>query len=339
MIQSIQFRTHSFLLESGWKERPWDHCEKHISQKLYDHGFDLGALQNQIDDAGLQRGNLPSDTAKAFMADLKRIQIGFDKWYQEFVSVSPSPLYWVPDRTSNPMLLENESMSDESPMPDPFMFRNLRLATVTVAYWGLKIILADTHRQLFDAIARSSQLPGSALTASKQRSLGASQQASEPGTKPYQSAYTFAEPQFYFASSEKTSSTVPQTMYPSTLSSIPDVTDPSEDPFTLAINILRAMPFCLSDEQGMLGAQQSLFPLRVALFNLRLQPGKELRWCQNFYRIMDERKGLRYAKTIANLDGGHGSCVNERREGVTPADTAPRTLKTAPYIVMQTGDT
>lgn len=71
----------------------------------------------------------------------------------------------------------------------------------------------------------------------------------------------------------------------------------------LATNIMRAMPYCLNDSMGLLGAQKSLFALRTALFSLRRHPGEELKWCQAVYQELDGRKGLRYAREIAQLDG------------------------------------
>jgi hypothetical protein len=53
---------------------------------------------------------------------------------------------------------------------------------------------------------------------------------------------------------------------------------------------------------GLLGAQKSLFALRVALLALRRHPGEELKWCQAVYQEFDDRKGLRYAREMAKLD-------------------------------------
>lgn len=71
----------------------------------------------------------------------------------------------------------------------------------------------------------------------------------------------------------------------------------------LATNIIRTMPYCLNDDMGLLGAQKSLFALRTALGSLRRHPGEELNWCQAVNQELDNRKGLRYAREIAKLDG------------------------------------
>jgi len=74
-----------------------------------------------------------------------------------------------------------------------------------------------------------------------------------------------------------------------------------------ATNIMRSMPYCLSDSMGLLGAQKSLFGLRTALASLRRHPGQELKWCQAIYQQMHNRKGIRYAREIAQLDVSFGA--------------------------------
>ena len=71
----------------------------------------------------------------------------------------------------------------------------------------------------------------------------------------------------------------------------------------LSTNIVRSMPYCLSDDMGLMGAQKSLFPLRAALFALRFHPGDELKWCQALYQQLHGKKGIRYAREIAKIDG------------------------------------
>ena len=71
----------------------------------------------------------------------------------------------------------------------------------------------------------------------------------------------------------------------------------------LATNIVRSMPYCLNDDMGLVSAQKSLFAIRLALFVLQRHPGEELQWCQAMYQELYSKKGLRYAKEIAKLEG------------------------------------
>jgi len=99
----------------------------------------------------------------------------------------------------------------------------------------------------------------------------------------------------------------------------------------LATKIMRSMLYCLNDSMGLWGAQKTLFALRTALFSLRRHPGEELKWCQAVYQEMDNRKGLRYVREIANLDGrwsvsGRDSLlttVNNKRGGEVPGSGVP----------------
>ena len=71
----------------------------------------------------------------------------------------------------------------------------------------------------------------------------------------------------------------------------------------LATNIVRSMPYCLNDDMGLVSAQKSLFAIRIALFVLSRHPGEKLQWCQAMYQELYSKKGLRYAKEIAKVEG------------------------------------
>ena len=73
----------------------------------------------------------------------------------------------------------------------------------------------------------------------------------------------------------------------------------------LSTNILRSMPNMLRDDMGLLAAQQTLFPLRIALFYLTRHGGEELRWCKDLYGQLNAKKGLRYAEAVSQTDGGY----------------------------------
>lgn len=333
MIQSIQFRTKSFLLEPDWRDSLWKPGAKDSSQRLYDLGFELGALQGQMDDAGLQRGELSSRDIESFMGSLKAHQAEMDAWYQEFLSSSPSPLYWVSDTAPSFLIEDGEPGIDT--LPGPFTFPTMRYATVITTYWALRIAVAGTFRQLFHEIASSSTSPVPSPSTQQPSGSPRTQRPSHLEQQPAQNTSTFAQRETDPGSNTSLPLKNPEPTDPSVSRISLNATTPDNDPITLATNIVRTMPFCMSDEQGILGAQHSLFALRVALFILRLHPGMELRWCQSIYRTMDSRKGLRYATEIAKLDGGHGTRGNERSEGVTPARTPPPREDAGPYTVGQ----
>ena len=71
-------------------------------------------------------------------------------------------------------------------------------------------------------------------------------------------------------------------------------------------NIVRTMGYILRDDMGLMAAQQAIFPIRVALFYMKRRGGEELKWCQDLYNQVIEKKGLRYAEALSQSDGGYG---------------------------------
>ena len=64
---------------------------------------------------------------------------------------------------------------------------------------------------------------------------------------------------------------------------------------------MRSMPYCLHDSMGLIGAQKSLFALRAALLSLRRSQTRESKMCERMYRELYEKKGLGYAKQVADM--------------------------------------
>ena len=73
-----------------------------------------------------------------------------------------------------------------------------------------------------------------------------------------------------------------------------------------ATNILRSMPYCLQDSMGFLGAHRSMYALRAAHLSLRRSQIDELNLCAQMYRDLYEKKGLGYAKQIADMGPKRG---------------------------------
>lgn len=146
----------------------------------------------------------------------------------------------------------------------PFAFHTLRLANTIVAYWGLRLILSN------------------AIALACQQALSMNNQV------PSQS-------------SSSTSPLVYRDLQAMSLQLLETHTSPYR--LELATNIIRSMKYCLNDDMGLMAAQRSLFPMRTALFVLSRHPGEELKWCQAMYHELTSKKGLRYAREIAKLDG------------------------------------
>ena len=68
-----------------------------------------------------------------------------------------------------------------------------------------------------------------------------------------------------------------------------------------ARNILRSLPYCLQDSMGLWGALRSVYALRTAHLSLRRSQMDESNLCGQMYRDLYEKKGLVYAKQIADM--------------------------------------
>lgn len=266
MIQCIQNRKSSFLGTEEWRSVPWEITPKDTYQELYDKGFDLGALLEEIDNTDLFSLNANISALLALLNRLAGLNVEMDQWYQELLSRCPSPLYWTTLSRSNPASTSTDGHPQEALESDsmrPFAFPTLRMANITVTYWALRVILSNTTAITCSAImsADSPLLRAESSSSGDLRGMAQQQLGLHSGRIRLE----------------------------------------------YATNIMRSMPYCLSDSMGLLGAQKSLFGLRTALFSLRRHPGEELKWCQAVNQQMHNRKGIRYAREIAQLDGGHSA--------------------------------
>ena len=66
----------------------------------------------------------------------------------------------------------------------------------------------------------------------------------------------------------------------------------------IATDIVRSMPYCLNHTMGLLGPERAFFALRTALATLRRHPGPELEWCRAAHRRMNKSFGLRGAMQL-----------------------------------------
>lgn len=263
MIQCIQFRKSSFLGDSDWLKIPWGDTGKDIYQRLYDKGFALGALLEEMDNANFTNAETRSSQLSSYLQRCSEMHMDFQAWYQELLRQSPSPLYWT-TMSNLASSSATESPTNDAPHSQtlsPFSFPSLRLAYITATFWALKLILSSTI----------------ALTCGEI---------------------------LFSASTTKSSSAEPDTTIDLKNTAHRLLSQHgSTQRLELATNIMRSMAYSLNDSMGLLGAAKSLFPLRVALFALRQQPGEELKWCQAVYQGLETKKGLLYAREIAKLDG------------------------------------
>ena len=99
MFQSLLHRKASPLGSHEWCTRPWyqkrkDQSQKDAFQKLYDHGFALGALLEDIDNADLANQNAGTKAIQKYLRRCSVMDANFNL-YQEFLRGSKGPAYWL----------------------------------------------------------------------------------------------------------------------------------------------------------------------------------------------------------------------------------------------------
>lgn len=278
-----------------------------MQQQLVDHGLALGGLMSDLDQAGFQQGEMASVDALIFIHRFVDIRARLDAWYHTFLSLVTGSLYWPSDETSYPRQSLLSSMTgsiDDTPAPAPFNFPSLRLAATTAIYWALKVLVSTSINKI-----KARHLQGNTSNVNE---IFEEQQTSYTAAANAQGV----NPESLDAASYETSWLI-------------------NDPIILATNIIRTMPYCLSDSQGVVGAQQSLFALRIALLVLQRSRGIELQWCKSMYNLLSEKKGVMYAREIEKLDGGHGDRGAERAGDEREASQGEDLVK-VPYDIQGT---
>lgn len=259
MFQSLLHRKASPLGSHEWCTRPWyqkrkDQRQKDIFQKLDDHGFAMGALLEDIDNADLANGNAGTEEIQKYLRRCSAMNARFNLWYQDFVRGSKGPAYWLtPINDSIELGPTDEYRALTSDNNRPFSFPDLQVANILLLYWVLKLAISRTITNICST-ALSTPTPTSPTPTPLQTT--ARQMLLEHGE-----------------------------------------TSRLEN----ATKIMRSMPYCLHDSMGLLGAQKSWFALRAALLSLRKSEFEELELCAQMYKDLYEKKGLGYAKQVADM--------------------------------------
>ena len=144
MMQAIQNRKASPLGDHEWCTRPWARSQKEhnpkrdFSQRLYDHGFGLAALFEDIDKANLLSPEAKISQLTKHLRRCSALDATFNLWYDALACQSPTPLFWL-----TPPNYGNRIDNDVAKWR-PFSFPDLRVASTIITFWGLKLALSNT---------------------------------------------------------------------------------------------------------------------------------------------------------------------------------------------------
>lgn len=148
MIQALQNRKASPIGNHEWCTRPWvvekrrdRYPEKDATQRLYDHGFALAALFEEIDTADLPNPETKLAQLNKFLRRCSALDATFNLWYQDFERQyqHSTPLYWL--TPPNDGIQHTEAALNKW---RPFSFPNLSIAIAVIVFWGFKLALSNT---------------------------------------------------------------------------------------------------------------------------------------------------------------------------------------------------
>ena len=252
--------------------------------RIQDKGFALAALLQDIDNANIASTNTDNSTRSLCLQRLIDMNTDLENWYKEYLVRSPSPSYW-PAQTSTYTRFQRQ-IASFGPSGLPLLsYPNLTVASTTLTFWALKIILSGEiattchiilstdHKAHTDSPAMD---PAAYLTTTSMAE-GAKEQHGE------------------------------------------------ETCMHLATDIARSTPYCLNSTMGVLGPERALFAIRTALVTFRRHPGPELDWCQKVYRSMENKSGVRGAMQLHPYLYGPGEAegvcdpLSSHTNGATPS--------------------
>ena len=115
--------------------------EKDATQRLYDHGFALAALFEEIDTADLPNPETKLAQFNKFLRRCSALDATLNLWYQDFARQYQysTPLYWL--TPPNDGIHDTKAASNKW---RPFSFPDLSIAIAVIVFWGLKLALSNT---------------------------------------------------------------------------------------------------------------------------------------------------------------------------------------------------
>ena len=162
MFHSVRFRKASPLGSFEWCTRPWsrngqNHRSKDASEILCDHGFELAALLEEMDNAFLTREDPDTEVMHKYLRCCSAMDAKFNLWYQGFTLRSDGPVYWLTPRNDSIELSSlNEPWGLIGNNIQPFFFPNLKTALIITRYWALKLVISSTIANICSTVLKKS---------------------------------------------------------------------------------------------------------------------------------------------------------------------------------------
>lgn len=129
MIQALQFRRSSFLGDAAWQTRPFQNSPKNKIQGIYDQGFKLATILENLDiaKASYKPGKTLMDAMIEGLQRCADLDDDLECCYVEFVLQSEEPIY---------------THVTGSTMADEMEFTSFMHADFMMYYWALRSLLS-----------------------------------------------------------------------------------------------------------------------------------------------------------------------------------------------------
>ena len=146
MVLSIVYRRSSPLGDPEWRTTAWDEIID-FEQQLYDIGFDLGALLENVKPQRNETMIGQPPTTSSVVNRALRIDKALAQWFERFGLWGPNPLYWVVKP------VDGEGTNHDLPftVEEEIQFPDARLAYLLHDFWALGIISGAVVRMIYDS--------------------------------------------------------------------------------------------------------------------------------------------------------------------------------------------
>lgn len=140
MLSCLKHRRTSVLAHGTWVARPWDETPR--GPRLYDKGFALATILQELDSANLASADTSISTLSHCLKKVVQMNTDLDEWYDKFLVSTTSPSYW--STSSATFTGAQRQIGGSGPRGLPWLFYpNLTVASITVTFWALKLIISE----------------------------------------------------------------------------------------------------------------------------------------------------------------------------------------------------
>ena len=140
MLSCLKHRRTSVLAHGEWVARPWDDTSR--GPRLYDKGFALATVLQDIDNANLSSADTSILTLSNCLQRVVHMDTELEKWYDGFLTIIPSPSYWP--TPSDAFTGTQRPIEGLGPRGSRLLsYPNMTVASITVTFWALKLIISE----------------------------------------------------------------------------------------------------------------------------------------------------------------------------------------------------